>query len=116
MRASKLVEFAKKAVEDKKGINPIVLNVGRKSSVASYFLVVHGTSDRHVRAIADYVIDQLKLEGERVWHAEGMREGRWALLDYGDVVIHVFHHEMRDFYGLERLWGTSERKKRGRQS
>ena len=112
MRALQLVRFAREAAEDKKAIDPVILNVGRKSSIASYFLVVHGTSDRHVRAIADNIIDQLELKEERVWHCEGKSEGRWVLLDYGDVVIHVFHHEVRNFYGLERLWGSPERKKR----
>lgn len=112
LKALQLVKFAQKIAEDKKGLDPVILNVGRKSSVASYFLVVHGTSDRHVRAIADNIIEQLEMRGERVWHLEGMNEGRWVLLDYADVVIHVFHYEMRNFYGLERLWGSSERKKR----
>ena len=116
MRSSKLVQLAQKAAEDKKGLDPVVLHVGRKSSIASYFLVVHGTSDRHVRAIAENIMDELELEGERVWHCEGLSEGRWVLLDYGDVVIHVFHHEVREFYGLERLWRSPERKKRARKS
>jgi len=117
LRSSKLAQLAKKAAEDKKGIDPVILNVGKKSTIASYFLIVNGTSDTHVRAIADNVVKELKKEGERVWHVEGMKEGRWALLDYGDVVIHVFHYETRNFYGLERLWGALDRKKpRARKS
>ena len=111
LRSLKLVQLAKIAAENKKGIDPVILNVGRTSSVASYFLVVHGTSDRHVRTIAENVIDELQEAGEKVWHREGLNEGRWALLDYGDVVVHVFHHEVREFYGLERLWGNPAKKR-----
>ena len=101
-----MVEFAKKAALDKKGLEPVILNLGKNSSVASYFLVVHGTSDRHVRTIADHILEELEAQGEKAWHVEGLQVGRWALLDYGDVVVHVFHHEARKFYNLERLWGT----------
>lgn len=97
--------LAHQAAEDKKALDPVVLKIGKFSSIASYFLVAHGTSDRHVKAIAEHVDEALSEAEQRVWHVEGMREGRWVLLDYGDVVVHVFHHEARKFYNLERLWG-----------
>ncbi|MBI4387907.1 MAG: ribosome silencing factor [Candidatus Omnitrophica bacterium] len=109
MRSKQLVEIAKDAAEDKKGIDPVILKIGNGSALASYFLVVHGTSDRHVKTIAENVVDELHEHGEHVWHVEGMRDGRWVLLDYGDVVVHVFHYETRKFYNLERLWGQPER-------
>ena len=112
MKANQLVSLARKATEDKKGIEPVILKMGRHSSVASYFLVVHGTSDRHVKSIAKNVMEELEKKNERVWHCEGLRDGRWVLLDYGDVVVHVFHHEARKFYNLERLWGTPTAGKR----
>ena len=121
MRSKQLVESAKKAAEDKKGIDPVILRIGNGSALASYFLIVHGTSDRHVKTIAQNVVEALEKHQENVWHVEGMREGRWVLLDYGDVVVHVFHYETRKFYNLERLWGrpttVKKRKlKHGRKS
>ena len=74
-------------------------------SVCSYFVIASGTSTTQVRAIADHITEQLKHKGQRRWHVEGEREGLWILLDYGDVVAHVFLEEMRRFYRLERLWG-----------
>lgn len=101
-----MVEAARAAAEDKKALDPVILKIGKFSSIASYFLIVHGTSDRHVKTIADHVDEILSEFGQNAWHVEGMREGRWVLLDYGDVVVHVFHYEARKFYNLERLWGT----------
>lgn len=107
MRARELAEAAKQAAEDKKGVNPVILKIGKSSSIASYFLIVHGTSDRHVKTIAENIVDSLAEKKEKVWHVEGMREGKWVLLDFGDFVAHVFHYETRQFYALERLWGGS---------
>ncbi len=74
-----------------------------------YFLIVSGESDVQVRAIADAVEAELKREGTRPWHIEGREDGRWALLDYSDLVVHVFIEEAREFYDLERLWGDAGR-------
>ena len=114
MRARQIIEAAKKAAEAKKGLDPVVLNIGRLSSLAAYFLVVHGTSDRHVRTIAEHIADELAKKKQRVWHLEGIRDGRWVLLDYGDVIVHVFHYETRKFYNLERLWGDGKSGKKRR--
>lgn len=107
MRSKQIVQAAEEAALDKKALEPVILNVGKiSSSIASYFLIVHGTSDRHVKTIAQNIIDELESRKERVWHVDGMHGGKWVVLDYGDVVIHVFHHEARKFYSLERLWGN----------
>ncbi len=111
MKARQIVQTAKKAAEDKKGLDPVVLDLRKLSSVASYFLVVHGTSDRHVKTIAEHIVHILDDHDEAVWHLEGLRDGRWVVLDYGDVVIHVFHYETRQFYNLERLWGAPTTRK-----
>ena len=108
MRASELIEHAKRAADDKKALDPVVLKISKSSGIASFFLIVHGTSDRHVKTIAQNVVEELEKKKERVWHVEGMREGKWVLLDFGDIVIHVFHHETRNFYNLERLWGDAK--------
>ncbi len=116
MRNRQLVLAAKKAAEDKKALDPVILNMGKYSSVAAYFLIVHGTSDRHVKSIAEHIEFELSEQKEEVWHLEGLKDGRWVLLDYGAVVVHVFHHEARRFYNLERLWGKQVVRKVRRKS
>ncbi len=105
MRPQQLVLAAEQAADDKKAENPVVLDLRKSTAAASYFLIVNGTSDRHARTIAENVIDELGKKGVKAWHTEGMREGRWILIDFVDLVVHVFHHETRRFYDLERLWG-----------
>lgn len=107
MKPKQLVLAAQKAADDKKAESPAVLDLRKSSFAASYFLVVHGTSDRHTRTIAQNVIDELAGQGVKAWHVEGMREGRWILIDFIDLIVHVFHHETRKFYDLERLWGNA---------
>lgn len=85
----------------------MILDISRLTSVAHYFLITHGNSDRHVRAIAENIQEELAKAKVSLWHGEGMREGRWALLDYGSVIVHVFYRDLREFYGLERLWGDA---------
>ena len=92
-----------------KGTDIQVLSLAGLTDMTDYFVIASGTSDTHVRSMADHVLRQLRDEGERVTHAEGVEQGRWALLDYTDVVIHVFHPTLRNFYQLERLWSDAER-------
>lgn len=73
-------------------------------SVCDFFVISTGTSTTQVRAIADHITHKMKEKGEKLWHVEGEREGSWVLLDFGDVVAHIFLDEMRRFYNLERLW------------
>ena len=72
-----------------------------------YFVICSGTSDRQVQAIADAVDGALRAEGVRPLHVEGYNRAQWVLLDYGDLVVHIFQEETRRFYGLERLWGDA---------
>lgn len=74
-------------------------------SVCDYFVIASGTSTTQVRAISDNIAGKLRDKGEKIWHIEGEREALWVLLDYGDVVAHVFCDRTRRFYDLERLWG-----------
>lgn len=73
--------------------------------MTDYFLICHGSSDRLVQAISDHLLEMMKEKGVRALGVEGYTEGRWILLDFGDLVIHVFFEETRRFYDLERLWG-----------
>ncbi len=108
MRTKQLALLAGQAIEDKKGVDVLILDVKKLSAVVDYFVIGSGTSDRHVKALADNVIDELDKKDEPVIHSQGLSDCRWVLLDYGDVMIHLFHPEMRDFYGLERLWGEGK--------
>ena len=92
-----------------KAVNVKVLDVRGLTDIADTLIVASGTSDRHVRSIADHVIDQAKRNGFRPLGAEGAREGEWVLVDLQDVVVHVMLPRVREFYGLERLWDRRHR-------
>ena len=90
------------ALADRKAVDPVILDLRGLSEATDYFVIASGTSDTHVRGMAEHVM-------ERVYphHVEGLTQGRWVLLDYVDVVVHLFHPELREFYQLERLWGDA---------
>ena len=85
-----------------------ILNLKGVTDVTDFFVIASGTSDTHVRAVAQHIAEELKKEGVPVHHEEGLTTGRWALLDYVDVVVHVFHPTLRAFYQLERLWSDAQ--------
>jgi len=95
----------------KKAEDVRILDLRETSVGTDYFVICSGTSETQVRAIADEVQQVRKKAGHRVWRVEGHRGGRWVLLDYVDVVVHVFHPETRGYFSLETLWGdvSSER-------
>jgi len=95
------------ALMDRKAIGLVILEVKDLSSFTDYFLICSGNSDRQVQAIATHAEEKLGKEGLHPLGIEGKRDGRWVLLDYGDVVIHVFYHPVREFYDLERLWSEA---------
>ena len=102
------VQDAVRAALDKKAHDLRVLELGPVSDFTDYFLICSGNSERQVQAIADAIQETLRESGARPIHVEGQRAGNWVLLDYGDLVAHVFQPEPRDFYGLEKLWGDAE--------
>lgn len=99
--------FAAQLAVEKKAINPVLLEVGKISIVADYFLIAAGTSAVQVRSICDHLLENIKETGSPLLHMEGYREGWWVVLDYGALVIHLFQPEARDFYDLERLWSKA---------
>jgi ribosome-associated protein len=101
------LERAVEAARDRKGTQLLVLDLRGLSNATDFFLLVSGTSDIHVRSIAETIIEQLRESGVRPNHVEGLRRGRWVLIDYLDFVVHVFHPAAREFYQLERLWGDA---------
>jgi ribosome-associated protein len=94
---------------DKKALEPVLLDVRQLCSFCNYQLVISGRSERQVDAIADSIELGLKQEGLRPISTEGARTGQWALLDYGDFVVHVFLHAVREHYDLEGLWNDAPR-------
>lgn len=94
---------------ERKAHEVAVLDLKGISSATDYFVLASGNSDVQVKAIAEHVVDELKKDGVRPQHVEGMSGGRWVLLDYIDFVVHVFHPQARSFYQLENLWGDAPR-------
>src|SRR3989441_10411386 len=93
------------ALADRKALDPMVLDLRGLTAAADYFVIVSGTSDAHVRGMAEHLMEALAPRGVVPHHVEGLTQGRWVLLDYVDFVVHVFHPELREFYQLERLCG-----------
>lgn len=103
-----LAAYAVAAVLDKKALDVVVMDMRDVSGVADFFVLCTGASDRQVRAVADAVREKVRETcSELPWHTEGMDHLQWVLLDYVDVVVHVFDAEKRVFYDLERLWGDA---------
>ena len=98
---------AARAALDKRAGDLVVLDVQRVSSVTDYFLICSGKSTTHLETITDAIRAELRGEGVNVLHAEGLAESGWVLLDYGDVLMHVFLEDTRLYYALERLWGDA---------
>ena len=92
------------SLEDSKAEDIAPIDIIGKSALADYMVVATGRSQRHVAAIADHVVDDLKEAGGRHLHVEGLRAGDWVLIDAGDVIIHIFRPEVRAFYNLEKMW------------
>jgi len=102
--------LALRACGDRKAVDGVVLDLRSLSDATDQFVIVSGTSDTHVRAIAEHVLETLRAQGVRAHHVEGLTAGRWVLLDFVDFVVHVFHPALREFYQLERLWGDAPRR------
>jgi ribosome-associated protein len=103
-RGPPLEEIVTAALEDMKAVNIKVLDVRGLTDIADVMVVASGNSDRHVRSIADNVIDKAKEAGHRPLGIEGAREGEWVLVDLHDIVVHVMLPRVREFYSLERMW------------
>lgn len=108
MESKKLVDCVVEAMESKKAKDITIIDIHNITEIADCFIICSGSSITHIRAIADEI--EFKLSEKRIepYHKEGYDTARWILLDYADVVIHVFHQEDRSFYNLERLWSDGE--------
>lgn len=99
----RIVELA----SDKKGEDIVLLRTAEVTSMADYFVICSGRSERQVHALGQAIVDQLREEGIRPLGTEGRGSARWVLLDYGSVIVHIFSPEERDFYRLEELWSNA---------
>ena len=104
MTPKEMAITAAKALDSKKGRDIQVIGVEHLTSLADYFVICSGTSNTQINALCDAVEKAVNEAGEPTLHREGYRGGTWVLLDFGSVVVHVFNHEAREFYSLERLW------------
>jgi ribosome-associated protein len=102
-----LLRVAANAALGKKATQPAALDLRDLDGVCDYFLMVSGSSEVQVKAIAEAVEEKLKEHGCRPWHVEGFEGRRWVLLDYVEFVVHVFHERTREYYMLDRLWGDA---------
>ena len=108
MTSLETAKMAVKALDSKKALDIKVIKIQDISAIADYFVIATGTSSTHVKALADEVEAQLDEAGISVSHVEGYRSNSWILLDYVDVVVHVFSDEAREYYDLDRLWQDGE--------
>jgi ribosome-associated protein len=102
-----LTEKIADLIFSKKGSDIKILDLRELTTIADFFIICSADSDVQVKAIADEIDKQLHNEGVRLWHKEGYRGANWILLDYVDVVVHVFRKTVREFYNLEKLWGDA---------
>lgn len=108
--STELARAAAEAIDDLKGVDIALIDVSGLLFITDVFVIATGTSNRHVRGIADEVHTQLKTFHERVpLRSEGVEQGEWVLVDYGEIVVHVFQTETRAFYDLEHLWADAPR-------
>lgn len=105
MQSEELKQLAVAALEDLKAGAVAVLDVRGKTTITDYMVIASATSSRHLKSLADNVVTRVKQQGGRPLGVEGENSGEWALVDLGDVVVHVMTPEIRDFYQLEKLWG-----------
>ncbi len=98
------------AADERKAEDIVVMEMKDKSSMGDYFIIMSAPSTVRAKAIVDSIEVAMEAEGFRTLHKEGLADGVWVLMDYGEVLVHVFYHEMREFYALEKLWGDAPRK------
>jgi ribosome-associated protein len=102
--SDELARLCVNAAVEKKGEDPVILDVRKLCSFTDYFVIVSGRSTRHVQGLAEAIEDELRSKRLSTSKSEGLKEGTWVLLDYNDVVVHIFYTETRKFYDIEGLW------------
>ncbi len=107
MKAKEKALALAEAADEKKGFYVRIIDLRESAAFTEFFVIATGASDRHVRSLAAAVIEAARRYGEHPIGVEGEKTARWLLIDLGDVVVHLFQREARDFYGLERLWDVT---------
>ena len=97
-----------KVLSDNKAKDITKINLEKKSSIADFMIICSGTSNRHVISLSNYLVEALKKENLNTLNVEGIRNGDWVLVDAGDIIIHLFRSEVREYYGLEKMWAEEE--------
>ncbi|CAM4355356.1 ribosome silencing factor [Saccharibacillus endophyticus] len=108
VKPKELLHLATEAVAERKAMNVVALDLTGISLVADYFVVCHGNSDTQVQAIANEVRKRANDAGAPIRGIEGMDSARWVLIDLGDVIVHVFHRDEREYYNIERVWSDAK--------
>ena len=108
-QAREMARVAFKALEDKKGEDTCIIDISQISVLADYFIITNGNSDSQVNALVASVEEKMHIAGYEQKQREGQNSGVWVLLDYGDVIVHVFDRENREFYNLERIWNDGKK-------
>jgi ribosome-associated protein len=103
-----LAQRAAQIALDTRAVDVVLLDLRGVTDMTDFFLIASGTSDTHARSIGEHVMEEMKKEGFRAEHVEGLEKGRWVLIDFVDFVVHVFHPTLRNYYQLERLWADAE--------
>ncbi len=103
-----IVRHVRAAIEDRKGMNPVVMNVHGISSVTDYYVIASGNSAPHLNALEEEIETSLKREGAKLYRRSGTPASGWMVVDYVDVVVHLFTEEAREYYALEKLWADAE--------
>ena len=104
-----LLSLIERSLDDDKAVDPVTIDLGGKSSMADAMIVASGTSQRHIAAMAEKLMERLKAAGVGGVAAEGVADSDWVLIDTGDVIVHLFKPEAREFYNLEKLWSAPPR-------
>jgi ribosome-associated protein len=106
--AARALELVLASLEDSKAEDIVTINIVGKSALGDYMVVVSGRSNRHVAAISEHLISDLKDEGFGSPRVEGLEAGDWVLIDTGDIIVHVFRPEIREFYNIEKMWAAPD--------
>ncbi|NOX38382.1 MAG: ribosome silencing factor [Calditrichaeota bacterium] len=108
MTSQELSDKISRLAWEKKGQDILILDLRHLTDITDYFVIISGESDLHVKAIADHIETELEKEHIKMWHKEGYEHLNWVLLDYVDVVVHIFRPEVRTYYALEKLWADAK--------
>jgi ribosome-associated protein len=109
MKALDKTKLCLEIIKERKAIDPVLFEVGKLTTITDYFLIASGNSSRQVQAITRHLQRRMREEGFRPYGIEGEQQGHWVLMDYGDIVVHLFYQPVREFYDLEGLWVEAPR-------